>query len=334
MARDAAIETRLYSVSEAQTHMNENALEIIFCLNGKVCFSYGYEDLILLPGEYVSVGEDIGRLESVDGEGICASIFIDLKEYQSRYPYILTELFVCEGAADALEPEELAKAMAFGASCPYPASYPYEAHKRLKGTLVSFLKYLSENAEKQKGEIDETAIAFADRIVDLFMDHFTIFHYYFGEQLPDDKTRELYQKMFAYIYRNIDRRLSLTDLAKEFHYSESFIAKFMKKFGLGFQNRLTYLRALAAEKNMLATEKNMLDLATEYGFSDVRYLYRAIETTSGDSAGRFRQRHHIPEQRENAGMDISRIGDYLPALLMAHYAEIFVPDIAQSLYER
>jgi YesN/AraC family two-component response regulator len=157
------------------------------------------------------------------------------------------------------------------------------------------------------------------------MNHFTIYHYYFGEQVRDEKTRELYQKMFAYLFANMDRRISLSDLATEFNYSESFVSKFMKKFGLNFQSRLAYLRSMAVEKNILATDKNLLELATEYGFSDVRYLCRAIERTAGEAVSTLRAKYRSSDASASEQLETKEIRKYLPTILEAHYCELFMP---------
>jgi AraC-like DNA-binding protein len=314
------IKVKVYSVKETQLHIGENRLEIIFCLKGKVRFDYGYEDLILLPGEYVSVGEDLGALQAIDEESICASILIDLKHYQKKHPYILTELFVCEGAEDALSPqEEGAPLPPYG--IPYPNSYPYEAHKKLKGVLITFLYLIASGRNDE-----EMKEIFSDRIVELLVNHFTIYHYYFGENVPDDKTRMLYQKMFSYIIENLDGPIRLSDLAEKFNYSESFVSKFMKKFGLSFQNRLTYLRAVVAEKNLIKSNDSILKLAIEHGFSDVRYFYQAAEQASGKKVTDLRAQYKKMKAEEYNVLPEQEINECLPALLIEHYKEIFTPD--------
>ena len=129
---DTPLSISVYSVEEAPTKINDRViLEIIFCLKGRVRFSYAYEEFTLHAGEYISVDRDAYYLYG-DGNNLLVSFYFDLACYKSKYPFICNNLFVCEGLAETA------------------MDYPREEHRRLKGMLIALLKFISENGSAEK----------------------------------------------------------------------------------------------------------------------------------------------------------------------------------------
>ena len=78
----------IYSAERIPTQLHdENILEIIFCLKGEIILSYGYEDIPLRAGEFVSIDKDAYYL--CDGEDtICISFYINLNRFEAKYEFI------------------------------------------------------------------------------------------------------------------------------------------------------------------------------------------------------------------------------------------------------
>ncbi len=295
----------IYSVDEIPTQMNEDILEIIFCLKGSVKFSYAYEEFTLHEGEYISVDKDAYYLYN-GRENICASVYIDLRKYIDKYPFILTALFICEGLRET------------------STIYPTEQHERLKGLLISLLKFYSENNCKEEKNI-KILNRVSDGILELFINHFSIiFFFTAGVELnPDFIWR--YQIMHQYMYENMKRHITVKDMAEKFNFNEGYTSAFLRKVSLGFRGMLAYMRANESEKYLLATNKTIIQISEECGFSDVKYYYQAFKKWYKCTPNQFREKYGNDgiKVRNIKYIDTSYVRIYLNKILIKHYTDIF-----------
>jgi AraC-like DNA-binding protein len=306
----------VYAAGELPTRVNDDLLEIIFCLRGSVKFSYVYEEFTLNPGEYISVDKDAYFLTDGSADNLCASVYLDLPRYREQYPYILTTLFICEGCESAMSD--------------YPQGYPAGSHQLLKGLLISLLAYFCGRTEIPGRTTEEVYRRYADALLELLVTRFTIFHYYLGETIADRRVHRMMQKMAAYLYEHAKEDLTIRDLAREFNYSPGYVSKFLRSSGVSFRNQLIYLRAIISERYLLFSDMTIAAIAEECGFSDPKYFYRAMRRLYGCTPKEFREYYRRSRETRIEMREATDIAPCLDGILERHYYSLFQPDFLQK----
>lgn len=289
----------IYSVKSSPTYIHDRGvLEIIFCLKGSVRFSYAYEEFTLHEGEYISVDKDAWYLYE-GKDNLCISFFIDLFRYETKYPFICNNLFVCEGCRDATK------------------KYCAEAHSRLKGMLIAMLKLIAE------GEQGDNIQQIVDNIVDLFVMHFDIAFYYKGTSGVSEEVLDRLHEINDYLYHHLKENITLGDLADELHLTEGYISEYMRKNMIGFRSMLGYLRANTSESHLLKTDETIITISEECGFSDPKYYYQAFKRWYKCTPKQFRERYGNRRGKSIQYLQMEDIRELVDSLLIRHYIEFF-----------
>lgn len=105
-----------------------------------------------------------------------------------------------------------------------------------------------------------------------------------------DVDNRLMQEIATYIYDNYDKKISLDDMAEQFHISRSYLSKKFKiTTGFGFKEYLVNVRIQNACRLLLETNKSITDIAFECGFNDSNYFGDAFRRIKGISPNKYRK---------------------------------------------
>ncbi len=105
-----------------------------------------------------------------------------------------------------------------------------------------------------------------------------------------DVDHQLIQEVATYIYNNYEKKLSLDDMAKQFHISRSYLSKKFKQVtGFGFKEYIVNVRIKNACTLLLETNKSITDIAFECGFNDSNYFGDAFRNVKGVSPHKYRK---------------------------------------------
>ncbi len=292
----------VYSVEKVPTKINEKGvLEIIFCLKGSVKFSYAYEEFTLHAGEYISVDKDAYYL--YDGQdNMCVSLYFDLLQYEEKYPFIGNTLFVCEGLAET------------------SLRFPTPEHERLKGMMIALLRFIREGGDETK--VSEVT----GKIVDLFIKHFDIFFFHSGEKFGE-KGGEMLMRLHEindYLHKHIKEKITVGDIAAQLNFTEGYMSEYMRKASVGFRGMLSYIRANASESLLLNTDKTILEISEECGFSDVKYYYSAFKRWYNCTPKQFRDQYGRASEEKLRYFELDDISDLIDDLMKQHYMQMYL----------
>ena len=93
-----------------------------------------------------------------------------------------------------------------------------------------------------------------------------------------------------YIKDNLQRKLTLNELARNLHCSTVTLTEhFKREFGITINEYITKKRMELAEKVLLSTDKPLREIATLTGFADVEYFSRTFKKHHGISPASWRR---------------------------------------------
>lgn len=100
---------------------------------------------------------------------------------------------------------------------------------------------------------------------------------------------ELLDRVLAYVEKNLQKKITLTETAHHFYVSESTISQlFRKKMGVSFYHCVTQRRLIAA-KSLIAEDQPLETVAAQVGFADYSSFYRAFKQEYGISPRQYRK---------------------------------------------
>lgn len=293
----------VYSVKDKPLHMHEaGTLEIIFCLAGTITFAYAYEEFTLNAGEYVSVDRDAYYLHS-DSYNMCVSFYIDLMQFEEKYPNINHMLFVCEGCAQTTTP------------------YPTEYHDKLRGKLIAMLKFILDGSMEQK---HHKITAVAESVVDLFVYQFDIIYFHSEKTEINEEILKRNQEICAYFDMHFEDKITLDDLSIHLGLSRSYLSEFMRKISIGFRQMLAYIRVNKSERYLINTNHTIVEISEECGFSDPQYYYKAFKEWYKCTPKQFREKYIKQSQDNMVYYQPYVIREIVNNLMVEHYMDLFL----------
>ena len=104
-----------------------------------------------------------------------------------------------------------------------------------------------------------------------------------------------------YLRKNYNTHLTIKDLAARSFLSKDYFGRtFQEITGLSFRVMLRQIRVEHACKLLLSTDMNVLGIAEECGFSDIKSFYNCFKKTTGITPGRYRNKAFKLEAEENS----------------------------------
>lgn len=99
--------------------------------------------------------------------------------------------------------------------------------------------------------------------------------------LPDsseDRILTPVEQILNYINENYSQQITLDSLAEKYYLNKSYICRiFRKTMGISLVTYLQYKRILEAQTMLLNSDKPIIDIAMDCGFSNVQHFYRVFK---------------------------------------------------------
>ena len=104
----------------------------------------------------------------------------------------------------------------------------------------------------------------------------------------EDKN-EQFKSLLYYIEKNLDKRITLEELADKCFYSPQYFSKWFKsKTGLTFKEYHTHVRIKKAKELLERTNLKVYDISIMVGYDDYRYFSRIFKKLVGYSPGKYK----------------------------------------------
>jgi AraC-like DNA-binding protein len=116
--------------------------------------------------------------------------------------------------------------------------------------------------------------------------------------ISDDEMKKTMQRtarlnrILSYIEENYMNKLLLSDIAERENLTTSYLSHFIKdNLNQSFQDYLNTLRLNHAKFLVATTNKRLIDICIECGFSDYRYLYKSFKDKFGCTPNEYRKKY-------------------------------------------
>lgn len=97
-----------------------------------------------------------------------------------------------------------------------------------------------------------------------------------------------------YIYKHLNEKLLLSDIASSVSYSTSYLCKlFKRETGQTITQYIMQQRVTEIESQLIFTKKTLTEISNEWGFGDPSYLTKTFEKVNHISPSRFRRKHQL-----------------------------------------
>lgn len=246
------VSMNVYNIDEYTLHCHEDAIEIIFVLQGAVKVKVSFECFTLGESDYVVVNrEDSHKIWRQDAADNMVAIFhISLNHYRARFPYIDYVLFACESF-------DLAK---------------------YKGQTSQLRQMLLKMMDSMLWGAEETTEYITDRLMNTLVKEYSLERYYNRNRDISAGKLEKYYNILQYIYEKYHDKNLVQDISRHEFYSKSHISHLFKEVGAAsFQDILGYIRVFRAERLLLETDCAITMISERCGFSDIKYFNRTFK---------------------------------------------------------
>lgn len=106
-----------------------------------------------------------------------------------------------------------------------------------------------------------------------------------------DDTGKMQREMLEYIRIHYKSRITLSDLAQEFHLSPKYLSRYFKEhFHLTMSEYIGHLRMNHAMELLVKTDLSVTEVAMQSGFSGVSFFIRCFTEVNGCSPLKWRKR--------------------------------------------
>lgn len=159
--------------------------------------------------------------------------------------------------------------------------------------FLSIRKNLSRMLQCANKEAPEQKLLFESSFYELLQ---TIVSYFPPGEIQsaafkiNQKKLKAIDKMCHYIDKNYHKKISLDTLAKESSYNKSYVSQLFKSYlGINFYEYLTRVRLKEATRALSQSQKKILDIALENGFSDLKAFNSVFKETFQKSPTEYRR---------------------------------------------
>ncbi len=259
-------------IQEYPIHFHD-ALEIVLVLEGKISLRNGYYNYVLEEGDiFVLNSREIHSLTQLSqGKNMVMMFQINVDYFSSYYKGLRNSFFVTDSDHGDDESLEILQGM-------------------LGKIMVDFLR---------KGyRYEQKILENTHNIIGILRSEFQYFLMDDGKFVNEKQKKG--NKILAgrlsritdYMYENYGRKLTLNEIAEQEHLSIYYLSHVIKEStGLSFQDLLSFIRVEESEKLILGTKKKVGAIATETGFSAVRYYVKHFKRWYGIHPLEYRKKY-------------------------------------------
>lgn len=285
----------------------QESIEILYLLRGSINVAIENEVYTLNEGEIEIINSgEIHQIYSQDPNNLVLILNIDPNFFEGYY----------DGAKD----------MYF-----YTNSLDKNAQHGRKYRVLR--EYISILYYEYTSKLDDYEEVIEDKLVKLMYHLLNDFHYLFYEEegLREDELQlERYHRIINYLRKNYMNKVSLQEIANREFLSPQYLSyKIKDTFGQSFNDFLNNIRIEESRKLLLRTDKSILEISEEVGFSHIRYYNKHFKIQYKLSPNEYRKKYKLSWEDLEGEVDM----DLYPLEEGLDYVKYLIEDYERYNYD-
>lgn len=256
-------------------HWHEEYVEIMFVIAGSVEVQSINKEYLLKEDDIIIFNRKIPhRIKKINEKYMFLSLFIDTSYYEKYIPNISRVFFVNNLSVHSDDDETVLN--------------------NLKNNVAQIYIELRDRKEDYEKRIINNGISILTILINGFN---------YIKKSPDSyRNIEKFERFWMicrYMLNNHTKKISLSEMAKYVHVSESHLSHSIKEAtGMNFEELLNLYRSEDAARLLLATNMSITKVSYECGFSDQKYLNSFFKKFFGCSPADYRTKNQPDYSRK------------------------------------
>jgi AraC-like DNA-binding protein len=273
-----------------------NTLEILQVLKGSVNIGIGDDNLLLYENDIAIINiDEFHRITKTRDDNEILFIHIDERFCRRVLPdneYMF--IYCCS---------------------PYHEEQVPEKYRTVKEYIARLLRVIIEKPDRELKKDLENLLA---AMLSYISYNFDFLRWGYGTTPFNEKLVKRLKQIALHASSDLDVRLRLKELAAEAGVSLKHLSADIKsRFGLTFQELLYYGKCVTASKLLLSTDRRIIDIALECGFSDAKYFVKYFRHFFHCIPSEFREKYQADIQTLSAQVEY-RDGPLSDALIQKY----------------
>ncbi|MGH4050917.1 MAG: helix-turn-helix domain-containing protein [Clostridium sp.] len=293
---DLPINISLENILDYPIHWH-NSIEIIFVLEGtiNVLIESGNYEVYEREIEIINCDE-AHRIHSKENNKVLI-FHLDPAFFEKYYDDMKNIYFYTNSSEEGAQREE-----------------KYDILRRYLSILACEVIQKNENFDDQIDSI----------LVKLLFHLINNFHYLnYDDKKPQENQIQFqrYHRIITYIYNNYMNKISLQDIANQEYLSSYYLSHQIKDMaGTSFKELVNNVRVDKSIKLLLDTDKTILEISLDVGFSHTRYYNKSFKDYNNITPLQFRKKYSIVDDiyessKKKESYDLSQTLQYLSSYL-------------------
>ena len=281
-----------FSTIRSQSMHFHQAVEIVYLLDGILELRYESEQHVLRPNEFLLINSNVRHEYQGKGDVLLASLRIDYRQ--------LTDLFHGEQLyflCDSAKAEE--------------ASAGYAKLRRCVWQIFQY-------EQSREGQANAYRNSLYYQMIYILSSEFLVKKELQGHDFRRGNQSERMKEIFDFLTMNYREQISLQKLADQLFLSPTYLSRYIKKnLNMSFLKLLQNIRLEYAVEELVCSDKTVLKIAMDNGFSGITGFNRSFQESYGMSPTEYRQKQQ-ESSRKAPSMELTeemqkKIDDFLLA---------------------
>lgn len=298
-----------YEIRNLTLQQNRNSFLLIYCMDGELEYRVSFEKHRFVKHDFVLVDiDEIFSMRALTDAAIVCVVGISVPWLRQYFPYMDTIILVCD-------------------------AFSNEVPGFLEKTAIDHVRGMLKEMIARAIEGDKNWYELIRPVFQYFSEHFTLSDY----RLDDSQAafrrgkEEIYAKIAHLIGESYKRTDCVAYVKSQLHYSPEYLNRVYRAFvGNSIQEAVNDLRCWSTEYDLIYTDRRIVDIAQEYGFSDTKYYYKYFRLWYDMTPNEFRRkcRENLSGEDSYRRLDTNETGALLS--VFEHKRILIAPEYVQE----
>ena len=298
-----------YEIRNLTLQQNQNSFLLLYCMDGELEYRVSFEKHRFVKHDFVLVDiDEVFSLRALSDTAIVCVVGVSVPWIRQYFPYLDPVILVCD-------------------------AFSNEVPGFLSETAIDHVRSMLGEMIARNIEGDKDWHEHIRPIFQYFTEHFALSDY----RLDDSQAafRQGKEELYSNISRLISESYKKSDcvayVRSQLHYSPEYLNRVFRAFvGNSIQEGVNDLRCWSTEHDLIFTDRRIVDIAAEHGFSDTKYYYKYFRHWYNMTPNEFRRqcRENLSGEDNYRRLDAGEVSSLLG--VFEHKRILVAPEYVQE----